>query len=178
MARLPLEPRLSRALIESKEQGCVKEMINIVSLLSAASKAFYDLPSSEERDAAAEARKKFWHPTGDHITLLNVFRAWDEISPNAQGEGGLKKNERKDWCRRQFINERALQEATRIRSQIQHGCKTIGMDVTTSCGENADPILKSLFKGLVYNVALKQQDGTYKARDTVCSSAFIFTLRD
>lgn len=174
MARLPLEPRLSRALIESKEQGCIKELINIVSLLSASSKVFYDLPEGDERNAAAEARKKFWHNSGDHLTLLNVFQAWDDISTsllNGERMSASKKNERKEWCRRQYINERALEEATRIRTQIQLACGGIGMDINASCGDNHEPILKALFKGLVHNVAIKQNDGTYKARETVRSNA-------
>lgn len=181
MSKLPLEPPLSRALIESKEQGCTKQVIDIVSLLSASSKIFFDVKDGEDsqgRDAALEARSKFFHRSGDHMTLLNVFSAWDDLNGshrnfngmNGLQAAGISKSEQKKWCRKQFINERALVEATRIREQIRRACLGIGMDINQSCegGMNDhEPILKSLFRGLVHNAALKQADGSYKQAQTV-----------
>ncbi|KAG8761724.1 putative ATP-dependent RNA helicase dhr2 [Serendipita sp. 396] len=172
MAKLPLEPHLARALIESKAEGCTKEIVDIVSILSASSKVFFD-PPADDRQAAQEARSKFLHPSGDHLTLLNVFRAFDEIcshsvepaSKETTTNGlnpGFSKSERKDWCRRQFVNERALSESIRIRDQIKRSCQQSGMDPNLSCGENPEPILKSLFRGLVHKIALRQADDSYK----------------
>ncbi|CAG7852149.1 Probable ATP-dependent RNA helicase prh1 [Serendipita indica DSM 11827] len=169
MAKLPLEPHLARALLQSKENGCTKEVISIVSILSASSKVFYDLPNNEDREAAFQARSKFHHPSGDHLTLLNVFRAYDEISEgvksssSSNGQNGIGRGERKEWCRRQFLNERALAEATRIRDQLERACQQASIDPKQSCGDAHEPVLKSLFRGLVHHTALKQLDGSYKA---------------
>jgi len=176
MAKLPLEPSLARALIASQELGCVKEMTGIVSLLSASSKLFFDVASSEERELALAARSKFFHHSGDHMTLLNVFRAFDDVASNNaaedtsdddEREGPLGTMDRRSWCKRQYINDRALNEAVKIREQIQKACLGAGMDIRLSCGDDPEPVLHSLCRGLFHNTALKHADGSYKTANTV-----------
>jgi len=154
MAAFPLEPIFSRAIIASKEYGCTQEVLDIVSILSASSKLFVE--SSEQRDAVSEARKKFRHACGDHLTILNVVRAYEEIDQSESKSG------RKDWCRRHFLNERALLEANDIREQLRQTCQRLGIDHQTSCGDKEDPVIHSLGHGLAMNLALLQPDGSYK----------------
>ncbi|KAJ4482384.1 ATP-dependent RNA helicase Prh1 [Lentinula aciculospora] len=154
MAAFPLEPIYGRAIIASKEYGCTQEVLDIVSILSASSKLFVE--SSEQRDAVSEARKKFRNVCGDHLTILNVVRSYQEI---AQSEG---KSSRKEWCRRHFLNERALLEASDIRDQLRQTCQRLGIDHGVSCGDKDDPVIYSLGYGLAMNIALLQPDGTYK----------------
>ncbi|KAJ4472706.1 P-loop containing nucleoside triphosphate hydrolase protein [Lentinula lateritia] len=154
MASFPLEPVYGRAIIASKDYDCVHEVLDIVSVLSASSKLFVE--SFEQRDAVSEARKKFRHVCGDHLTILNVVKAYQEI---AQSEG---KSDRKEWCRRHFLNERALLEASDIRDQLRQTCQRLGIDHSISCGDKEDPIIFSLGHGLAMNIALLQPDGTYK----------------
>lgn len=154
MAAFPLEPTLSRAIVASKESGCTQEVLDIVSILSASSKLFVE--SSEQRDAVSEARKKFRHPCGDHLTILNVVKAYQEIV-QSESKGG-----RKEWCRRHFLNERSLLEANDIREQLRQTCHRLGIDHHTSCGDKEDPVIQSLGHGLAMNLALLQPDGSYK----------------
>ncbi|KAJ3729237.1 P-loop containing nucleoside triphosphate hydrolase protein [Lentinula raphanica] len=154
MAAFPLEPIYARAIIASKEYSCTQEVLDIVSILSASSKLFIE--SSEQREAVSEARKKFRHVCGDHLTILNVVKAYQEI---AYSEA---KGSRKEWCRRHFLNERALLEASDIRDQLRQTCQRLGIDHSVSCGDKDDPVTFSLGHGLVMNIALLQPDGTYK----------------
>ncbi|KAJ3825464.1 P-loop containing nucleoside triphosphate hydrolase protein [Lentinula raphanica] len=154
MAAFPLEPIYARAIIASKEYCCTQEVLDIVSILSASSKLFVE--SSEQRGAVSEARKKFRHVCGDHLTILNVVKAYQEI---AYSEA---KGSRKEWCRRHFLNERALLEASDIRDQLRQTCQRLGIDHSVSCGDKDDPVTFSLGHGLVMNIALLQPDGTYK----------------
>lgn len=154
MAFLPLEPYLARVVLAAKENSCVREVLDIVSVLSSSSKVFYD--SSEQREAALEARRKFRHSSGDHLTILNVVRSYDEV---AKFEGNAGK---KDWCQKSFLNHRCLMEAMAIRTQLREVCERMKIDWTVSCGDNEQPILKSLVRGLVQNSAFLQPDGSYK----------------
>lgn len=154
MAILPLEPYLARVVLAAQENGCAREVLDIVSVLSSSSKLFYD--SSEQRDAALEARRKFRHPSGDHLTILNVVRSYDEI---AKAESSAA---RKDWCQKSFLNYRCLAEAMAIRTQLREVCERMKIDWTVSCGNNEQPILRSLVRGLVQNSAFLQPDGSYK----------------
>jgi len=73
MSAFPMEPSLSKLIIESEEYGCSEEMLTIVSMLSVPT-VFYRPPERmEESDAA---REKFFVPESDHLTLLNVYNQW------------------------------------------------------------------------------------------------------
>ncbi|KAI0927410.1 hypothetical protein AcV5_007955 [Taiwanofungus camphoratus] len=154
MAIFPLEPSLARALVASKEFGCTLEVIDIISVLSASPKLFFD--SADERDAATDARRKFRHMSGDHMTVLNVVRAYQEIATSESKSG------RKDWCRKQYVNDRCLVEAQDIRIQLCEACARMQIDWRTSCGENDQAVLKCLVRGLVQQAAFLQPDGSYK----------------
>lgn len=154
MASFPIEPHLSRSILASSEHACTKEILIIVSVLSASSKLFLDI--SDQREAASDARRKFRHASGDHMTILNAVRAYEEI---AKSEG---KAQRKEWCKKHFINERTLVEARKIREQLVDVCRKVGLNAEVTCGENEDPVINSLGYGLVGNSAFLQQDGSYK----------------
>lgn len=150
MAAFPLEPQYAAILLASVEQHSTSEVISILSLLSASAPLFPD--SSSQRDSAASARMKFRHAMGDHLTMLNVMLAYD----------GLEKGDRREWCKRNFVNERALREAVDIRNQLKDVCKRNDMDWNLRCNGEEWPILRSLVRGLVQNAAFLQPDGSYK----------------
>jgi len=154
MAVFPLEPKFSRTILASGEFGCSKEVIDLVSVLSASSKLFLDVPNDDS--SAVWPRDKFEHPSGDHCTILNAFRAYQEVI--SSGTGG----EAKTWCARNFLNERALSEAMEIRHQLRGICKRTGVDANISCGGQVQPILRCLLLGLVQNTAFIQPNGLYK----------------
>jgi ATP-dependent RNA helicase DHX33 len=154
LAMFPLEPHHAAAILASVKHNCTAEVMSVVALLSSSSPLFPD--SSSQRDVANEARKKFHHSSGDHWTILNVFRAYDEVC-TSEGKSG-----RKDWCKRNFVNQRALREAENIRKQLRGICERIGIDWSLSCGNEENPLLRSLLRGLLQHVALLQPDGSYK----------------
>ncbi|PPQ86311.1 hypothetical protein CVT25_005612 [Psilocybe cyanescens] len=154
MALFPLEPQYACAVVASKEYGCTSEVLDIVSVLSASSKLFIDI--SEQRDAVTEARRKFRHPSGDHLTVLNAVKAYRDIAASEN------KHSRREWCRKHFLNERTFLEARDIREQLVVTCGRIGIDVSVSAKENEDLVIRSMGHGLAGNSAFLQADGTYK----------------
>ncbi|KAF8968940.1 P-loop containing nucleoside triphosphate hydrolase protein [Flammula alnicola] len=170
MAVFPLQPQYSCAVVASKAYGCTNEVLDIVSVLSASSKLFLDI--SEQRDAVAEARRKFRHPSGDHLTILNAVKAYREIAASEN------KHSRREWCRKHFLNERTFLEARDIREQLVVTCKRIGIDTATSAKDEEDPVIRSMGHGLAGNSAFLQADGTYKQTmgQTVCPLPSNMTL--
>ncbi len=53
-----------------------------------------------------EAKAKFTHIDGDHLTLLNVYHAFKSH------------NEDPKWCYDNFLNSRALKSADSVRTQL------------------------------------------------------------
>jgi len=98
MAAFPLDPRFTKLILASKDHGCTsvkmtnflnlgknmyyltwcfdchrEEVVNIVALLSADSIL---INTTHQREQATNARAKFASSEGDHMTLLNIFRAF------------------------------------------------------------------------------------------------------
>lgn len=155
LAAFPLDPPFARALIASEELGCLVDIIDILAVLSASSKVMLD-PPSEQREAAVEARQKFVHRSGDHLTLLNILRAYMDVN-RANDRGNTR-----SWCNSNWFGEKALRESLSIRAQLRSTCQYMKMDCTEKAGDTQDNILKSLLAGLFINTALLQPDGSYK----------------
>jgi HrpA-like RNA helicase len=153
MASFPVEPSYARAILASKEQNCTADMLDIISILSASSKLFYD--ASELRDRAEEGRRIFYHPSGDHLTILNAVQAYRDVAK------GSAKGGRKKWCQKHFLNERTLVEASKIRDQLQQTCSKLNINWTL-CRNDDDSLLISLGRGLIQNTAFLQPDGSYR----------------
>ncbi|KAF8621407.1 hypothetical protein AX15_007819 [Amanita polypyramis BW_CC] len=159
MALFPLEPSHARSILASHEYGCTPQILSIISVLSASSKLFVDV--SEQRENAAEARRAFVSTRGDHLSILNVVRAYEDVC-RSQGQA-----ERRKWCQKYWVNERTLIEARDIRKQLEGVCERLGWtevlrDTGGSGEKEEESILLSLGCGLVQNSAFLQPNGSYK----------------
>jgi len=105
MARFPLEPQLSKVLIRSAELGCSDEVVSIVALLSVSTCNFFCRPKKFKL-AADRKKAEFFHPEGDHLMLLNVYKQW------------VSNNMSKKWAQTNFLKQRNLEEAHEIRKQL------------------------------------------------------------
>ncbi|ERN01629.1 pre-mRNA-splicing factor ATP-dependent RNA helicase DEAH10 [Amborella trichopoda] len=165
MARLPLDPIYAKGLIVASKLNCLEEMLIIVSMLSVES-IFYS--PREKMEEARAARKCFASQEGDHITLLNVYRASVEsLEKSRMGNQETirdKTVEKKlnKWCRENFINSRSLRHAREIHRQILGHVQNMGLNVT-SCGQDMDQFRRCLAASFFLNAAVKQPDGLYRA---------------
>lgn len=147
MTCFPIEPVFSRILLSSNNNGCTKEILTLISLLSVEN--IFIIPNNK-RDEANLSKQKFKSFDGDHLTLINVFNSY-------QG---------KKWANDNFINNRAINQAKDIRKQLSEVAKQQGLNVNLSCLEDRDtassePILKSLLTGFFHNIAILKPDNTY-----------------
>lgn len=162
MARLPLDPIYSKALILAAEFKCLKEMLIVVAMLSVESIFYFPREKLEE---ARAARKSFSSPEGDHITLLNVYRAWAECLEKSKTtnikEKAVERSLNK-WCKENFINNRSLRHARDVHSQIHGHVQQMGL-LISSCGDDMLQFRRCLTASFFLNAALKQPDGSYRA---------------
>lgn len=107
MARMPVAPMLARSLLESTRLGCTEDMVVLAAILSVEGGVFFSPATA--RDAARAAHRRFLSRAGDHLTLVNVYRAFSE-------ESGRSK--RAAFCKDHFLNMRTLLSAESIAAQI------------------------------------------------------------
>ncbi|XP_061754251.1 ATP-dependent RNA helicase DHX33 isoform X2 [Nerophis ophidion] len=107
MSRFPLEPRYAKTILLSSNYSCSEEMLSMVSLLSVDT-VLYNPPARREEVLAV--RKKFMSSGGDHMTLLNIYRAFQKVNGN------------KEWCRENFVNSRNMSLVKDVRAQLREIC--------------------------------------------------------
>lgn len=181
MSRYPLEPSLSRTLLEAEDKGCLEEILTIVALLSVESVWFSrskggggnsaakpgDRGRHGERDEEAEASHAlFRHPLGDHFTYLAVYRAWEAS------------NYSDAWAKDSFLRVRALRTARSVRAQLLGelrksrgrrqggGGERLGgpREKVSSCGNDMDLVRKAICAGYFMNAGQRcSKDWVYRS---------------
>ncbi|KAG9510914.1 Pre-mRNA-splicing factor ATP-dependent RNA helicase DHX15 [Fragariocoptes setiger] len=149
MAEFPLDPQLSKILITSREFKCSEEVLTITSMLSVP-QCFLRPP--DQKRAADDAKLKFAHVDGDHLTLLNVYRAFKD------------KDEDPQWCYENFINYRSMKAAENARGQLSRIMDRLQLNRASSDLSARDyyvNIRKAIVSGFFMQVAHLERGGHY-----------------
>ncbi|KAI6209076.1 hypothetical protein M3Y96_00182600 [Aphelenchoides besseyi] len=146
MAEFPCEISMSAMIIASEKFNCSEEIITIAAMLSVNAAIFYR--PKQMAIHADTARKGFWSPNGDHLTLLNVYNRWREAGCTRQ------------WCIESFVQHRNLKRAQDVREQLAGLCERVEIELKST--ENDVEIRKAITAGYFYNIATLDKSGTYK----------------
>ena len=111
MARIPIDPRLSRMLIEARKEQCLAAMTVIVSVLSVADPRERPLEKAAEADAA---HLRFRDPQSDFVTLLNIWQAFQAAVKTASSKSQVRK-----FCRAHFLSYPRMREWRDIHLQVR-----------------------------------------------------------
>lgn len=164
MARLPMDPVYSRALILANQFNCLEEMLITVAMLSVES-IFYD--PREKREEARTSRNHFTSVEGDHLTYLSVYRELNEFLEKRKEENSEAKVDKimRKWCKDNFVNSRSLKHARDTYRQIRGYVEQMGFNVS-SCGNDMLEYRRCLAASFFLKAAQRQMDGTYRALES------------
>ncbi|SCU84056.1 LAFA_0D07800g1_1 [Lachancea sp. 'fantastica'] len=146
MSQFPMEPALSKALIESTRRGCSDELSTIISMLSVQSVFYRPRDKQQEAD---NRKARFHHPYGDHLTLLNVYNRWRDD------------NYSKTFCVNNFLHERHLKRARDVKLQLLGLFQKFRLPTSNSNGD-IDMIRSTLVSGFFRNAAKRDSQTGYK----------------
>lgn len=155
MSEFPLDPQLSKSVLASCEFDCVDEMLTIAAMVTAPS-CFARLPQGTEA-AALAAWKAFLHPEGDHFTLVNIYKAYQDAVLSAASEHCVER-----WCQDRFLSAPALRTAEVVRAELAETVKRIELpyaEPAFGSQENALNIKKALVSGYFMQIA-RDVDGS------------------
>jgi len=161
MAQFPVPPRMAKSLLTAYyEYDCVYELVTIAAMMEIEDRLWWK-PPMDQRDLFKRAKASFYHSSGDHLTLLNVFNAF----------AAKRNHDARRWAQENFIQHRSLKRVDDIRRQIERTLTRVIQDEAesqqrgrvqvvfkVSRPESAgyyDQILKALLSGHFMNIAVK-----------------------
>ena len=157
LARLPLDPRVGRMILEARSREALTEVLVIAAAFSV--QEVRDRPL-EHQQAADAAHKKFDDERSEFIGDLKLW-TWLENArgANLQGKGEHKVSQRKQeqLLRDNFISPRRVREWRDIHSQLntvvaEHKWRLNGLPATY------EQIHLSMLAGLLGNIGCKSED--------------------
>lgn len=118
LAKLPIDPRLARMLLEADRRGCVSEALVIVSALSMQDVRLRPL---EHQEAADQAHSRFLDSSSDFLTYLNLWRYLRTQSRDLSGSAFRK------MCQREFLHYLRTREWQDLTNQLRQLLKELGI---------------------------------------------------
>ncbi|MDP9010340.1 MAG: ATP-dependent RNA helicase HrpA [Pseudomonadota bacterium] len=144
MARLPLDPRLSRALLESERFHAESELLAIVSGLSVP-----DVRVGEDPPAGAV----FEDGKSEFSSLLKLWRAY-----RTAREG--TRRELRRWCKERHLSVLRLSEWDDVHTQVIDRARELGI-VAQRQAASYTAVHRSLLAGFCTMVGVRGEDGAY-----------------
>lgn len=156
LARLPIEPRFARMVLESKAQGVSREVLAIVAGLTIQDPRERPLERREQADAM---HARFVDPTSDFLTLLNLWNHLEEQQRELSGSAFRR------MCRSEFLNYLRVREWQDLYRQLVRLAKPLGLHVAKEAGApNPDGIHRSLLAGLLSQIGIRDDSRTSSGR--------------
>lgn len=147
MAEVPVDPMMARMILAAGEFGVVEEVLTVAAMLSVNGAIFYR--PKDKAIHADTARKNFFHPDGDHLTLMNVYNEWAGTEYSSQ------------WCYEVFVQHRSMKRARDIRDQLVGLMERVEIQLSTNPADSM-AIRKAITAGYFYHVARFSKGGMYK----------------
>jgi len=146
LARLPLDPRMARMVVEAQRLGCVREVLVIAAALSIQDPRERPL---EKQQLAAELHGRFTDPTSDLLAWLHLWTYLREQQSTLSGSAFRR------MCQRELLNYLRVREWQDLVSQLRR--------VVKDTSSNPDPtvVTQAVIAGLLSHVGTKTPDRDY-----------------
>ena len=111
MARMPVDPRLARMLLEAHHEKCLHEVLPVIASLESSDPR--ERPAEKQREAdAAHARWKV-----PHSDFLSMLRLWLDVQ-RFREKGGWRRNALRKYCNEAFLNMRRVIEWANVHDEL------------------------------------------------------------
>ncbi|MCR4953194.1 MAG: ATP-dependent RNA helicase [Treponema sp.] len=152
MVKFPLEPRISRIIVEAimYYPDVLDKALITASFLSANSP--FLLPQNEEMEAR-KAHHRFRDIQGDFGTYINIFHAYKQAD---------SKNARESFCKKNYLDARVMAEIDNINFQLGEIVGAMGIPIVENKGSMAD-CLVCIAKGMIQFVCIRNGRENYRS---------------
>ncbi|MEE9416773.1 MAG: ATP-dependent RNA helicase HrpA [Acidimicrobiales bacterium] len=161
LAKLPVDPRFGRMVLDAADYGCVHELMVITAGMSV--QDVRDRPR-EKQQLADESHKRFDHPESD---FLSIIKLWDYVTEQRKE---LSQGQFRRLCRREFLNFNRVREWQDIYRQLARVAKELDLAINASPAESEN-IHRSVLAGLLSHIGMR--DGEKREYKGARGSRFV-----
>jgi len=145
LARLPVDPRIGRMILQADRNGCVREVLIIAAALSIQDPRERPVDAQQSAD---DKHRRFADPDSDFTAYLNL---WDYL---AERQRELSSSAFRRLCRAEYLNYLRIREWQDLQGQLQRLAGDLGVAVASSSAERTVVHL-SLLAGLLSQIGMK-----------------------
>ena len=151
LARIPLDPRMARMLIEANTNGCLDDVMVIVAAMTIQDVRERPLDFQAQAD---QAHARFKDKSSDFLSMLKL---WDYIKQTRNEQSGNKFRKR---MKQEFLHYMRIREWFDLVRQLKDVTKQLGWTYQEGTERRSDDIHMSLLSGLLSNIGAR--DGNSK----------------
>ncbi len=166
LARLPIDPRLARMVIEAPKYGCLKEIMVITSALSIQDPR--ERPSDKQQ-SSDDKHRRFFHEDSDFMTFVNL---WNYLQKQQKELSG---NQFRKQCKQEYLNYLRVREWQDVYFQIHQVVRELNFKMNDEAG-SYDGIHCSLLVGLLSHIGLKDQEKNHYLGARKCAIPYFSSL--
>ncbi len=154
MARLPLDPRIARMIIEAREQNALREVAVIAAALSIQDPR---VRPAEKEGAADAAHARFVHPHSDFLFFLNLWDTYHQTLTKIKSQSRMRK-----FAKSHYLSYLRLAEWLDIHEQIARILAEEPGFAMNTVPAPCDAIHRALLAGNLRNIGLKKEKNSYQ----------------
>jgi ATP-dependent helicase HrpA len=152
LARLPIDPRIGRMLIEARAQHCLSEALIVGAALSIQDPRERPM---ERAQAADDRHAAFRDERSDFLGLLKLWRFYDELIRHKKSSRRLAQE-----LREHFLSPLRMREWREVHGQLHTIVSEMGMRLNQTHA-TYEQLHRALLAGLLGNIGLKNEQGEY-----------------
>ncbi|MBB2902758.1 ATP-dependent helicase HrpA [Kineococcus radiotolerans] len=168
LARLPIDPRLGRMVLEAQRNGCLHDVLVVVAALSVQDPRERPL---EKREQAAQLHARFRHEQSDFLTYLNLWSYLQHLQRDLSSSAFRRRVKAemlhflriREW-QDTYSQLRRVTRDLRFSVEVREPAELGEDELFPAPGYDADAVHRSLLAGLLGNIGLKDvREDTAKA---------------
>ncbi len=153
LARLPLDPRLARMVVEAGRLGCTREVLVLVAALSIQDPR--ERPVDKEAQAD-QSHARFKDDRSDFVSLHNLWR-YLTAQQKALSHSAFRRT-----CKSEYLHYLRIREWQDLHSQLRAACRSVRIDPDrATAARDAEPdwdtVHRALLAGLLSHVGVRDE---------------------
>jgi len=159
MAMLPLDPRISRMIIEAREHNCLQEIVIIASAM-----AIQDprIRPAEAEGEADQAHARFRVHPSDFLSYLKIWEEFNTVPFRGVARDKKKsRSQMRKFCRTHFLSYQRLREWQDIYEQVSSTLREEKGFIMNKTPASYDDIHYAILSGFLRNIGFRKEKNIY-----------------